>query len=65
MWDVQYLEYKIRSDNDTCTLEYRSKLRYRGINTVHIGVKLLYEHDGTPQRYLTKRFPSPSVNDIG
>ena len=48
-----------------CTLEYRSKLRYRGIVTVHIEVKLLYEHDGAPQGYLTKGFPSPSVNDIG
>ena len=47
-----------------CTSDMRSKLRYRGIDTVHIGVKLLYDHGGTPQWYLTKRFPSPSVNDI-
>ena len=48
-----------------CTSEYHGKLRYRGIDTVHIGVKLLYEHDGTPQGYLTERFPSLSMNDIG
>ena len=47
-----------------CTSEYRSKLRYIGIDTMHIGVKLLYEYDGTLQGYLTKRFPSRSVNDI-
>ena len=31
---------------------------------MHVGVKLLYEHGGTPQGYLTKRFPSLSVIDI-
>ena len=30
---------------------------------MYIGVKLLYKHDGTPQGYLTKRFPTPSPND--
>ena len=32
---------------------------------MYIGVKLLYKHEGTPQGYLTKRFPSPSPNDTG
>ena len=32
--------------------------RYRGIDGVHVGVELLYEHIGTPQGFLTKRSPS-------
>ena len=62
--DVIPLGYVV-CDYDTCTSECRVKLRHRDIDTVHVGVKLLYEHDRTPQGYLTKRFPSPSVNDIG
>ena len=47
-----------------CTFECYDKLRHRGIDTMHDGIKLLYEHGGTPQGYLTKRFPFSSVNDI-
>ena len=61
--DIQYLGYKIRSDYDTCTSKCRGKLRYRGIDTMYIGVKILYKHNRAPQGYLTKRFPSPSLND--
>ena len=46
-----------------CTLKCRGKLRYRGIDTVYVGVKLLYKHDGTPQGSLTKRFLVLSPND--
>ena len=31
---------------------WNSKPRYRGIDGVHVGVKLLYEHAGTPLGYL-------------
>ena len=48
-----------------CTSECRDKLKHRGIDTVHVGIKLLYEHSRTPKMYLTKRFPSPSVNNFG
>ena len=47
-----------------CTIKYRSKPRYRGIDGVHIGVKLLYEHVGTPWGFLTKRSPSLRANSI-
>ena len=40
-------------------------MRYRGIDIVYIGVKLLYKHNGTSQRYPTKRFPAPSLIDTG
>ena len=40
-------------------------MRYRGIDIVYIGVKILYKHNGTSQRYLTKRFLAPSLIDTG
>ena len=46
-----------------CTSECNSKSRYRSIDTLYIGVKILYKHDGTPQGSLKKRFPTPSLND--
>ena len=48
-----------------CTSECSNKLRYIGIDVVYIGVKLLYKHDGTPQRTLKKRCPALTPNDIG
>jgi len=32
---------------------------------MHIEVKLLYEHVGTPRGFLTKRSPSLRANSIG
>ena len=29
-----------------CTSNLRNKLRYRGIETMHVGVELLYDHSG-------------------
>ena len=46
-----------------CTSECSSKLRYTGIDVMYIGVKLLYKHDGTPQKSLKKRFLTLSLND--
>ena len=41
-----------------------SKLRHRGIDGVHVGVKLLNEHDRTPFGLPTERLLSPSLNDF-
>jgi len=38
-------------------------MRYKSINSVHIGVKLLYDHRGTSERDVTKRLPIPTMND--
>ena len=51
--NMQYLEYKIRGNYNISTSKCPSKLRYRGIDTVYIGVKLLDKHNGTPQGSLT------------
>ena len=36
------------------TLNAREEMRYKSINSVHIGVKLLYDHEGTSDRNVTK-----------
>ena len=61
--NVQYLTYKILGKYDTCTSKCSSKLRYKGIETVYIGVKLLYKHNRTPQGSLKQRFLASSFND--
>ena len=42
-----------QSDYDTCTSNARSKLRYRGIETVHVKVELLNDRGETTHGYLT------------
>ena len=61
--NVQYFRYKIQGNYDMCTSKCSGKLRYRGIDVVYIGVKVLYKHDGTPQGTLKKRFLALSPND--
>ena len=64
-WNVQHLGNHIRSDYDTCILNLCNKLRYRGIETMHVGIELLYDHSGITHWYLTQRFPSSTMNDSG
>ena len=37
-----------------CTLNMSDEMRYRVIKSMHIGVKLLYDHRGTSDRDATK-----------
>ena len=46
--DIEFLENELRGNYDMCSLEYHRKLRNRGINSVYVGVDLLYKHAGTP-----------------
>ena len=46
--NMKYLGYKIWGNYNTCTLKCSGKSRYRGINTMYIGVKFLYKHHRTP-----------------
>ena len=57
--DTLYTGKKVQSNYDTCASEYCSKLRNKGIDGMHVGVELLYEHDGTPNGFLIERFPTP------
>ena len=56
--DAQHTRNELWSDYNTCASKYCCKLRHKGINGVHTGVELLYEHTGTPLRYLTQRSPT-------
>ena len=41
------------------------EMRYGVIKSMHIEVKLLYDHEGTANRDVTKGLPTPTVNDSG
>ena len=41
------------------------KLRYRTIKSMHIKVKLLYDHGGTSDQDYTQWLPTPTVDDNG
>ena len=47
------------------TLNASDEMRYRVIKSMHIGLKLLYDHGGTTDRGVTKGLPAPTVNDSG
>ena len=47
------------------TSECGNKTRHKGINAMHVGVKLLNEHDRTPIRFPIEGLPSLSPNDFG
>ena len=40
-------------------------MRYGVVNPMHVGVKLLNQHERTSDGLVTKRFPFPTVNDSG
>ena len=41
-----------------CPLEYYSKLENKGIDSMYVGVELLYKHIGTPKGFFAERFPT-------
>ena len=48
------LEYKIQSDYNMRTSNPNDKMRYRIVKSVHVGVKLLYDHRKTSDRDATQ-----------
>ena len=56
---VYHLEYKIRSDYNTRTSNRSEEMRYKIIKSVHVGVKIMYDHRGTSDRDATKWLPTP------
>jgi len=48
-----------------CSLEHCSKLENKGIDSVYLGVELLYKHIGTPKGFFTERLPTPRAKRIG
>ena len=42
-----------------CSLKHCSKLENKGIDSVYLGVELLYKHIGIPREFLIERFLTP------
>ena len=51
---MSHLEYKILSDYNVCTLNVSKEMSYKIVKSVHVGVKLLYDHGGTSDQDATK-----------
>ena len=64
-WDMAHLGYNIRSDHNVRTSNMSRKLRYWRIKSVHIRVKLLYDHEKASDRGATQWLPTPTVDDGG
>ena len=52
--DLQHLGYKIWSDYNARTSNASDKMRYRVIESMHIRVELLYDHEGTSDWEVTQ-----------
>ena len=47
------------------TLNTSDKMRYRVIESMHIGVELLYHREGMSDRDVTKGLLTPTIKDSG
>ena len=63
--NMKYIRNKLRCDYNVCTLNESRKERYWKIESMHVGVKLLDQHEWTSDRDVTQWLPSPIVNDSG
>ena len=63
--NMQYLKNELWCNYDMCSSEYCSKLRNRGINSIYVGVELLYKYAGTSRRFFSVRFPTLYAKCIG
>ena len=50
----KYIRNKLRCDRNACTSNMSEKLRYRLINSMYVGVKLLDKHGRTSDRDVTQ-----------
>ena len=51
---MQYLGDNLQSNYNARTSNTREEIRYKNVDSVHIGVKLLYDHEGTSDWDVTK-----------
>ena len=61
----KHIYNKLQCDRNARTLNAIKKERYWTINPVHVGVKLLNEHERTSDWDVTQWLPFPTVNDSG
>ena len=63
-WNMEHIGYQLQCDNNVCTSSASMKERYWRIESMHVGVKLLDQHERTSDWDITQRLPTPTVNDI-
>ena len=61
----KHIYNKLRCDRNVRISNASKEERYWMINLVHVGVKLLNEHERTSDRDVTQWLPFPTVNDSG
>ena len=62
--NLKHIRNKLRCDRNRNTSDTSNKLRYGTVNPMHVGVKLLNQHERTSDGLVTKRLPFRTVNDI-
>ena len=60
--DPKHIRNKLQCDRNARTSNASEEKRYKTINHVHVGVKLLDKHERTGNRDVTQCLPSPTVN---
>ena len=63
--DMKHIPNQLRCDRDTRTSDASEKERYWTIYLMHVGVKLLNQHERTCDRGITQWLPSLTVYDRG
>ena len=63
--NLKHIRNKLQCDKNRNTLDTSNKLRYGTVNPMHVGVKLLNQHERTSDGLVTKRLSFSTVNDSG
>ena len=63
--DLKHIRNKLQCDRNTRTSNASKEKRYKMINLMHVGVKLLDKHERTGDRDVTQWLPFLIVNDSG
>ena len=63
--NMEHIRNKLRCDNNAHTSNVSMKKRYWRNNSMHLGVKLLDQHERTCDWDVTQWLLTPTMNDIG
>ena len=63
--NLKHIRNKLRCDRNRNTSDTSNKMRYETVNSVHVGVELLNQHEKTSDELVTKRLLFSTVNDSG
>ena len=63
--NLKHIRNKLWCDRNRNTSDTSNKMRYETVNSVHVGVELLNQHEKTSDELVTKRLLFSTVNDSG